>query len=104
MSAKQKDVGSSPAHDQKIFCAVFFSAWGDIILQIFLLSPKGPPFIFFLFSKRMCIQKLPKAPLYFFRHYVTYRKPKKNSKKFKKIRIFSIYFSRGYCRKEYLTH
>ena len=27
MFAKEKDVGLSPAHDQKFFVQVFFSAW-----------------------------------------------------------------------------
>ena len=27
------------------------------------MSPKGPPFIFFLFCQRMDVQKLPKGPL-----------------------------------------
>ena len=34
MSAKQKDVGSSPAHDQKFFVQVF-SAWWDFFSQFF---------------------------------------------------------------------
>ena len=34
MSAKQKDVGSSPAHDQKFFVQVFLALW-DFFSQIF---------------------------------------------------------------------
>ena len=61
MSAKQKDVGSSPAHDQNFFRHV----------------SKGSPFNF-LFCKKMDVQKLPKGPFYIFRHYATYRIPKKS--------------------------
>ena len=75
MSVKQKDVGSNPAHDQKIFYAGFFRL-GETFFRNFLMSPK-PPFIFFLFCKRIDVQKLPKATFYIFRHYATYRIPKK---------------------------
>ena len=50
MSAKQKDVGSSHARDQKSFCAVFFGLV-RLFLQIFKMSPKGPPYILFYFAK-----------------------------------------------------
>ena len=42
------------------------------------MSPKGPPFNFFLFCKRMDVRKLPRAPLFHFWHYATYRRPKKS--------------------------
>ena len=75
MSAKQKDVGSSPAHDQKFFCRVFRLC--ETFFANFLMSPKSLPFIFFLFCKRTDVQKLPKGPFYIFRHYATYRRPEK---------------------------
>ena len=68
-----------------------------------LMSPKGPSSIFFLFCKRMDVQKLPKGPFYIFRHYATYRRPKKFGKKFQKIGFFSIFSSRGYCRNGFAT-
>ena len=81
MSAKQKDVGS--AHDQKVFfrlCETFFRKFFKCLQRV--------PIHFFLFCKRMDVQKLPKAPFYFFRLYAAYRRPKKISKKFQKNRIF----------------
>ena len=83
MSAKQKDVGSSPALGQ-FFSAGYFG-FVRFVLQIFLMSPKAPPLNFFLFCKRMDVQKLPKGLFYIFRHYATYRRPKRNSKKFSEI-------------------
>ena len=74
MSVKQKDVGSSPAHDQKFFVQVFFRL-GETFFRKFFVS-KGPPLHFFLFCKRMYVQKLQKTPFYIFRHYTTYRRPK----------------------------
>ena len=86
--------------DQNFFVQVFFG-FAILFFAIFL-SPKGPPFIFSLFCKRMDVQKLPKAPLLHFSGLCdlpeTKKISKKNSKKFKN------FSSRGYCRKEYLTH
>ena len=82
MSAKQKDVGSSPAHDQKFFVQ-FFSAWWDF--RNFFKCLQRVPLHFFLFCKRMDVQKLPKAPFYIFRNYATYRGPKKWKEIRKKI-------------------
>ena len=48
------------------------------------MSPKGPPFISFLFCKRMDVQKLPKAHLL---HLLT-----GDQKKLKKNRIFFQFF------------
>ena len=41
----------------------------------------------------MVVQNLPKGPLHIFRHYATYRRPKKYLKTSKKIRIFFQFFS-----------
>ena len=78
MYAKQKDVGSSPAHDQKFFVQVFRLC--ETFFRKFFKCLKGPPFIFFLFCKTMDVQKLPKAPFNIFRNYATYRRPRKISK------------------------
>ena len=90
MSAKQMDVGSSPAHDGKFFVQVFFRL-GETVFRKFFKCLQGSP-SFFLFCKRMNVQKLPKAPFYIFRHYVTYRRPKKIRKKFPKNSIFFFNF------------
>ena len=93
MSAKQKDVDSSPAHDQKLFYAGFFRL-GETFFPNFLNVSKGSPFLFFLFCKRMDVQKFTKAPLYIFRHYATYRRPKKIEKKIrKKIQKSGFFFN-----------
>ena len=64
-----------------------------LFLQIFQMSPKGPPFIFFLFFQRMDVQKLPNAPFYICRHYATYRGPKKIKKIFRKFfDFFNLFF------------
>ena len=47
------------------------------------------------------IQTFFKVPFYIFRHYLTYRGPKKNFEK--RSIFFSIFSSCGYCRREYLT-
>ena len=84
MSAKQKDVGSSPAHDQNFFVQVLFRL-GETFFAIFYMSPKGPRFIFFLLCKRMGVQKLPKATLLHFSALCDLPETKKNSKeKFRK--------------------
>ena len=65
------------------------------------MSPKGPPFIFFLFCKRMDVQKLPKTPFTFF-GTMRLTGEQKNSKNFlKKIQNhlqatlweFAVFFS-----------
>ena len=83
MSAKQK--ASSAAHDQKFLMQVFFHFFP-------ILQPNG-------------CSKTTKAPFYIFRGYATYRRPKKIQKKFQKnSEFFSIFPSRGYCRREYLMY
>ena len=93
MSAKQKDVGSSPAHDQEFFVQVFFGLM-RLFSQFFLMCPKDPPFIFSYFAKEWMVKNSQRVPFYIFRHYATYRRPNKYfEKKFKKNRIFFQFFS-----------
>ena len=81
-------MGSSPALDQNFFVQVFFG-FVRLFSQIFLMSPKGPPFIFFLFCIRMDVQNLPKGPLLQFFGTMRLTGDQKISKKnFKKNRIF----------------
>ena len=92
MSAKHKDVGSSFAHDQKNFCACFFRL-GETFSANFLNVSKRSPLHFFLFCKRMVVQKLPKAPLLHFSALCDLPETKKISKKnFQKIQIFFQFF------------
>ena len=90
----QKDVGSSPALNQNFLIAGYFG----LVRLIFANSFKGlqrAPFNFFLFCKRIDVQKLPKPPFfYIFRHYATYRRPKQVRKKnFPKI-FFNFFLMR----------
>ena len=102
MSAKQKDLGSSPAMT-KIFCAGFLQL-GETFFRNFFKCLQRAPFIFPLFCKRMDVQKLPKDPLLYFSALCDLPETKKNSEIKKKIGLFSSFSSRGYCRREYLTH
>ena len=77
-------MGSSPALDQIYFCVDFFG-FVRFFFAIILMSPKGPPFIFVLFCKRIDVEKQPKGPFYIFRYNATYQKLQKN-------RIFFNYF------------
>ena len=72
---------------------------------IFQMYSKGPPFIFYpVFPKNGC-SKTPKCPLLHLSALCDLPRTKKNSKKIsKKIIFFSIFSSRGFCRREYLTH
>ena len=99
MSAKQKDVGSSPAHDQKksFLCRFLFDLM-RLFSQFFKMSSKGPPFIFSCFAKKWMFKNSQRPPFYIFRHYANYRRPKnirkKNfEKKFRKIWDFYQFFS-----------
>ena len=87
----------------QIFCAVFFRLC-DTFFRSFFYCLQRVPFHFFQFCKRMDVQKLPKAPLLHFSALCDLPETKKNSKKIKNSECFSIFFSRGYCRREYLTH
>ena len=66
----------------KIFLCRFFRLCETFFPQIFFNVSKGSPLHFFLFCKRMDVQKLQRALFYIFRHYATYRRPKKFEKKF----------------------
>ena len=90
-SAKLKDVGSSLAVDEKFF-ACYFGFMG-LFPHIFEMSPKGPPFIFFLFCNRMDARKIPKGPLSHISALYDLPETSKN-------RFFSSF---GYCRREFLT-
>ena len=80
MSAKQKDVGSSPAPDQKFFVQVFF-----VLVRFFCQClQRVPPSVFFLFCKRMDVQKLSKAPVLHFSTLCDLPEAKKKSKKVSK--------------------
>ena len=81
-------MGSSPALDQ-IFCVDFFG-FVRLFFAIFLMSPKGPPFIFSLFCKKMDVEKQPKGPFHIFRYNATYQKLQKNSKNFWKFFLGTV--------------
>ena len=66
-----------------------FLGFVRLFLTIFLMSPKGPP-SFFLFCKRMDVQKLPKGPLLHFSALSDLPEIKKIEKNSKKI-VFSIF-------------
>ena len=79
MSAKRKDVGSSPAPDQKVFCAGFLRLCETFFRKFFKCLQRAP-FIFFLFCKKMDVQNLPKAPLLHFSALCDLPETKKKSK------------------------
>ena len=80
MSAKQKDVCSSPAHDQKFF--VQFFRLGETFFRKFLNVSKGSPFIFSYFAKEWMFKNSQRPPFYIFRQHATYQRQKnKISKK-----------------------
>ena len=53
------------------------------------MSPEGPPFILFSIWLNGCLKTL-EGPI--FRHYATYRRPKKKRKKIKKKSDFFQFF------------
>ena len=77
MSAKQKDLGSSPANDQKVLCR-FFRFCETFFRNFFKCLQSVLPSFFFCFAKQ-CMFKNSQSPppFYIFRHYATYRRPKK---------------------------
>ena len=92
MSAKQKDVGSSPAHDQFFFVQVF-SASVRLFSQFFLMSPKGPPFVFFPILQKNGYSKIPKGTLFTF--FGKYSRPKIFENKLsKKFGFFNFFLTR----------
>ena len=80
----------------KFFAQVFFGLV-RLFFANFLNVSKGSPFFFSYFAKKMFVQKLPKAPFYIFRHYVTYRRLQKN--RF----FFNFYLLRGALEENTLT-
>ena len=64
---------------KKFFVQVFITL-GDFFSQIILNVSKRPPFIFFYFAKEWMFQNSQRAPYHIFRHYATYRRPKKSKK------------------------
>ena len=58
----QKDVGSSLALDQNFSLHISVRLSATFFAKFFIV-PKGSPFIFFLFCKRMDVPKIPRAPL-----------------------------------------
>ena len=70
MSAKQKDLGSSPAHDQNFFAQVLFGLVRLFSANFFSVS-KGSPFNFFYFANEWIFKNSPRAPFYIVRHYAT---------------------------------
>ena len=86
-------MGSSPALDQNFFVQFFFSALWDFFSQI---SPKGPPVLFLsILQKKWMFKDSQSAPFYMFRHYATYRKPKKFEKNLKSSDFFPIFPQAG---------
>ena len=85
-------MGSSPALDQNFFVQIFFG-FVRLYSQIFLMSPEGPPFIFFLFCS-MDVQKLPNDPLLHFSALCDLPETKKFEKKFKKIEFLYFFLTR----------
>ena len=72
--------------------------------QIFQMSPKGPPFISSYFSKEWMFKNSQMPPFTFVGTMRLTEGQKKFKKNFKKKIFFSIFSSRGFCRREYLTH
>ena len=65
MSAKQKDVVSSPAHDQNFFMQVFFRL-GETFFANFLNVSKGSPSFFSLLCKECMLKNYRRPPFTFF--------------------------------------
>ena len=91
-SAKQKDMGSSPALDQNFFVQFFF---GFVRLFFRKYLQRVHPSFFCLFCKKWMFKDSQSAPFYMFRHYATYRKPKKFEKKLKSLEFFFQFFLKG---------
>ena len=99
MSAKQKDVGSSPAHDQYIYCAGVFRL-GDTFFRKFLKCLQRVPPSFLYFFAKVWMFKPPKGLLLHFSTLCDLPETKKIRKKiskksFNKIRnFFDFFFTR----------
>ena len=84
------------------FLCRFFRLCETFFANIFNVS-KGSTLHFFSILLNGCSEAPKGPPFTFFRHYATYRRPKKIRTKISKTDFFSIFSSRGYCRREYLT-
>ena len=78
-------MGSSPALDQIFFVQFFF---GFVRLFFANISKGSTRHFFVYFAKKWMFKDSQSAPFYMFRHYATYRKPKKFEKNLKKFGIF----------------
>ena len=79
MSAKQKDVGSSPAHDQKFFVQFFWL--GETFRKFLKCLQRVPPDFFPILQKNVC-SKTPKGPPFTFFGTLRLTGDQKNSKEF----------------------
>ena len=84
MSAKQKDVGSSPAHD-KIFLCRFFRL-GETFRKFFKCLQRDPLHFFPILQKNGC-SKTPKGPPFTFFGTMRLTGDQKISKKFFLTRV-----------------
>ena len=80
MSANHKDVGSSPADDQKFFVQVFWLC-ETFFHKFFKCLQRVPPSFFFYFANKWIFNNSQRPHFYIFRHHATYRRPKKNFEK-----------------------
>ena len=85
----------------KFFCAIFFRLCETFFRKY--LQRVHPSF-FCLFCKKWMFKDSQSAPFYMFRHYATYRKPKKIEKKFKKFGIFFPIFPQAGTVEENTWH
>ena len=99
MSAKQKDVGSSPAHDQKnVLCRFFFRLVRPFSAN-FLNVSKGSPFILSYFAKEWMFKNSQRPPCIHFSALCDLPETKKNRKKIrKKIQKNRIFFNFFFTR------
>ena len=80
MSAKQKDVGSSPAQDQNFLCRFF-----RLCETFFRKCLQRVPLHFFSYvAKEWMFKNSQRPPFYYFRDSATYRRPKNTRKKISK--------------------
>ena len=90
-SAKQKDVGSSPALDQKFFVQVFRLC--ETFFRKFFKCLQGVPLHFFSILQKNGCSKTPKGPSFTFFGTMRLTGTQKKIKKFKqKLDLFSIFF------------
>ena len=98
MSARQKDLGSNLTLDQ-FFCACNFG-FVRLFFRKFFKCLQRSSFNFFDILQQNGRSKNPKGPPFTFFGTMRHTGDDKNFKNSE----FSIFFSRGYCRREYLTY